>query len=81
MKITIIHKPDCPLCELAIREFAGDGHDIELHESLGEIKDIGRRAEMMTDMLKCDGDKNVFPQVFIYDRFTPWKPKTNRKGD
>ncbi len=79
MKITIIHKPGCPLCELAIREFAGDGHVVELHHDLDEITDPGRRADMMTDMLSRNGDKNVFPQVFIYDLFVPWQPK-EKKG-
>lgn len=75
MKITIIHKPGCPLCETAIREFAGDRHEVELYHSLEEIADIDRRCDMMTDLIRCDGDKSVFPQVFIYDRFACWQPK------
>lgn len=39
MKITIIHKEGCPLCETAIREFTGDGHDVESRLSLSEIED------------------------------------------
>ncbi len=78
MKITIIHKQDCPRCECAIAEFTEDRHEIELHESLGEIADPGRRADMMTDLLRRDGDKDVFPQVFIYDRYVPWQPKQQK---
>ncbi len=83
MKITIIHKLYCPLCERAIREFAGDGHEVELYMSWEELDAINRlRArDMMTDMVCSGGDKDAFPQVFVYDRFIPWKPKTSRKGD
>ncbi len=83
MKITIIHKPYCPLCERAIREFAGDGHEVELYMSWEELDIINRfRArDMMVDMLDRGGDKDVFPQVFVYDRFVHWEPKTNRKGE
>jgi hypothetical protein len=76
MKITIIHKDDCPLCETAIREFTGDGHEVELHRSLSEITDKGRRCDMMADLLSAGGDKDAYPCVFIYDRFTPWQPKS-----
>ena len=79
MKITIIHKAGCPLCEAAIREFTGDGHEVELHHDIGEIEDADRRSDMLTDILRCDGDKGVFPQVFIYGRFIPWRPK-EKKG-
>ena len=75
MKITIIHKPGCPLCELAIREFTEDGHEVELYGDLMDIQDVDRRNDMLTDLVCCDGDKSVFPQVFICDRFIHWKPK------
>ncbi len=79
MNVTIIHNPDCPLCERAIQEFTGDGHEVELYGDLTEIADIGRKVGMMTDLLRHDGDKDAFPQVFIYDRFVPWRPK-GKKG-
>lgn len=75
MKTTIIHKEDCPLCETAIREFTGDGHDVELFHDLAEIGDKGRRADMMTSLISGGGDKNTLPNVFIYDVYIPWKPK------
>lgn len=75
MKITIIHKEGCPLCETAIREFTGDGHEVELYHSLSEIRDMNRRCDMMTDMLAAGGDKDASPNVFAYDRFIPWQPK------
>ncbi len=78
MKITIIHKSGCLLCEVAIREFTGDGHEVELYGSLGEVEAM-RRCAMMTDVLLAGGDKNVFPLVFVYDRFVPWQPK-EKKG-
>ena len=78
MKITIIHKEDCPLCEMAIKEFTDDGHEVELHNSLADIRDIERRNNMMADMMTADGDKDALPNVFAYDRFIPWQPK--RKG-
>ena len=81
MKVTIIHKYECPPCYCAIEEFTGDGHEVELYHDLDEIKDAARRRNMMSDMMCGGGDKDVFPQVFIYDRFVPWKPKTNRKGE
>ena len=75
MKITIVHKSDCPLCERAIKEFTEDGHDVELVHDLLEVPDESRRRDMMADMLSADGDKDVFPSVFAYDRFIPWQPK------
>lgn len=75
MKITIIHKDGCPLCETAIREFTEDGHEVELFHSLGEIADMDRKTDMMTDLISNKGDMNASPLVFAYDRFIPWQPK------
>lgn len=75
MKITIIHKEGCPQCDLAIREFTGDGHEVELLHSLEDIADPGRKSGMMADLLSAGGDKDALPNVFAYDRFIPWKPK------
>ena len=75
MKITILHKDGCPLCDVAIREFIGDDHEVELLHSLSEIRDMDRRCDMMTDLLAAGGDKDAFPIIFVYDRFVPWKPK------
>ncbi len=74
MKIAIIHKPGCPSCEMAIREFTDDGHEIEVYGDLMELEPM-RRCAMMTDILLAGGDKDAFPIVFIYDRFINWKPK------
>lgn len=75
MKVTIVHKPDCPKGYVAIREFVKDDHDIELYHSLSEIQDVKRRDAMMADVQMCDGDENACPLVFIYDRYIPWQPK------
>ena len=78
MKVTIIHKEGCPLCDMAIQEFENDGHEVEKLHSLETLKDMRRKSNMMTDMLSSGGDKDAFPNVFVYDRFVFWKPK---KGD
>ena len=75
MKVTIIHKAGCTVCDAAIQEFVGDGHEVEFYRDLLEIEDRGRRNGMMADMNMAGGDPNAFPNVFIYDRFVPWKPK------
>ncbi len=77
MNVTIIHRPGCPLCEAAIREFAGDGHEVELYGSLTEMpaSEFERKIKMMTDLLRCDVDIDALPQVFIHDRYIPWQPK------
>ncbi len=77
MKITIIHKEGCPLCEAAIREFTGDGHEVEAYGGLEDVEAM-RRCAMMTDILLAGGDKNAFPLVFIHDRFIPWQPKEQK---
>ncbi len=79
MKVTIIHKPGCPLCELAIREFSIPGNKVEEYGDIFEIVDEWRRNAMMTDLILAGGDKNAFPQVFIDDRFVPWQPN-DKKG-
>ena len=75
MKVTIIHKEECPTGALAIREFTEDGHEVEMYHDLGEIADIDRRCDMMADILSAGGDKDACPNVFVYDRYIPWQPK------
>lgn len=78
MKITIIHKPGCALCDAAVREFSGDGHEVEPLRDLSEVENPERRRDMMADMLSAGGDKDAFPLVFVYDRFIPWRAKAER---
>ena len=75
MKVTIIHKDGCTVCDAAIQEFVGDGHEVEFYRDLSEIEDADRRNDMMTDMLYAGGDNDKVPNVFVYDRFIPWRPK------
>lgn len=80
MKVTIIHKEGCPLCERAIREFAMDGHEIELFENIQDAP-VERRRVMMANMLLYGADKDAFPQIFINDAYIDWKLKTKMVVD
>lgn len=77
MKVTIIHKEDCPLCERAIDEFTKDGHEVFLYESMSELfkANSDRASSMMAEMQWLGVDIDKLPLVFIHDRFIPWEPK------